>query len=137
VKKENQIVIPSSMDYLSSVDQFVEEKLKKLGLDKDILADCAICISELVINAIRHGNCSDSSKKVTIKLFCKPDRIIIQIIDQGCGFDPSCLKNPIDQSNLLDQAGRGIFIVRNLADGLEFRFDPEHGTTAEIVKKIR
>lgn len=137
VKKGNQITIPSSLDYLSSVDKFVEGKLKKLGLDKDALADCAICLSELVINAVCHGNRNDLNKKVTIKLLPQPDRIILQVIDQGCGFDPTSLKDPIDEDCLLKQAGRGIFIVRNLADELKFECDPKHGTVAEIVKKIK
>ena len=136
IKKGDQIIIPSSLDYLVCVDEFVEKKLKKLGVNKNFLADCAISVSELVINAVQHGNCCDLEKKVKVELFPKPDQIVIQVTDQGKGFDPECLKNPCDEECLLEEVGRGLFIVKNLMDEINFKFDPDHGTTAEIVKKF-
>ena len=136
VKKGNQIVIPRSLDYLARVDEFIEKKLKKLKVDKNVLADCAISLSELVINAIQHGNSNNLEKKVKVELFPKSDRIVIQVTDEGKGFDCECLKNPCDEECLLKEMGRGIFIVKNLMDELSFKFDPEKGTTAEIVKKL-
>ena len=64
IRKKNQIIIPSSQLYLTKVDEFVEKKLKKLGLDKDQVADMAISVTETVNNAIVHGNKNDPAKKV-------------------------------------------------------------------------
>ncbi|MCJ7507590.1 MAG: ATP-binding protein [candidate division Zixibacteria bacterium] len=137
IRKGNQIIIPSSLDYLCCVDEFMEKKLKKLGVDKNLLADCAISLSEVVSNAIHHGNLDNPEKKVKIELFPKPDQITFRVTDQGNGFDPQCLKNPIDPECLLKEIGRGLFIVKNLMDELNFRFEPGCGTTVEIIKKLK
>ena len=137
IKKGNQIIIPSSLDYLACVDEFIEKKLKKLGLDKNLIADCAISLSELVINAVQHGNCCDLKKKVKVELFPSSKRIVIRVTDEGKGFDCKCLKDPVDRECLLEEVGRGLFIVKNLMDELSFKFDPNQGTTVEIVKKLK
>ena len=137
IRKGNCVIIPSSLNYLACADEFMEKKLKKLGIDKNILADCAISLSEVVSNAIHHGNCDDPEKKVKVELFPKPDQITFWVTDQGCGFDPQCLKDPIDPECLLKEIGRGLFIVKNLMDELNFKFDPHQGTTVEIIKKLK
>jgi serine/threonine-protein kinase RsbW len=136
-KRGNRIIIPSSLDYLACADEFIEKKLKRLGVDKNLLADCAISLSEIVSNAIHHGNCDDPEKKVKVELFVKPDKIVLRVTDQGCGFDLQCLKDPIDPECLLKEIGRGLFIVKNLMDEISFKFDPGQGTTVEIIKKLK
>lgn len=137
IRRGNQITIPSSLDYLCCVDEFMEKKLKKLGVDKNLLADCAISLSEVVSNAIHYGNLDNPKKKVKVELFPKPDRITFWVTDQGNGFDPKCLKDPIDPECLLKEIGRGLFIVKNLMDELNFRFEPDCGTTVEMIKKLK
>ena len=135
IKKENEIIIPSSLDYLETVDRFVENKLKKEGWDKDQIADVAISLSEVVTNAIVHGNKSDPQKKVSVQVSLKPDEIMICVTDQGTGINSSCIPNSIDKENLLKETGRGIFIVRSLMDNVEIENKENLGCCIKITKR--
>ena len=129
-----QITIPSSLEYLPKVDEYVERKLKKLRVDKDILADIAISVTEAVTNAVVHGNKNNLEKKVTINLKIDPSRVEITVEDEGKGFDPESVQNPIEKGNILKQAGRGIFILKSLMNEVEFVIQPQKGTVVKMTK---
>ncbi len=136
VKKNNQIKVPSDLDYLAEVDKFVEQKLKKTTLNKSQLADIAISVTEAVTNAMLHGNKKDPHKEVTIDVEVKPKEVVITIQDQGNGFDPDKVPNPT-QGDLIKVAGRGVFIYKTLMDKVEFFIKPHQGTTVKMVKEIK
>jgi serine/threonine-protein kinase RsbW len=129
-----QIIIPSSLDYLPKVDEYVERKLRKLGVDKDKLADIAISVTEAVTNAVMHGNKNDLKKKVAINLKVDSSCVEITVEDEGNGFDPEAVQNPTEEKNILKQVGRGIFILKSLMDKVDFIIQPQKGT---IVKMTR
>jgi serine/threonine-protein kinase RsbW len=130
------IVVPSDTAHLAEVDEFIESKLIAAGVSSSLTADLAISITEIVNNAMIHGNKSDSRKTVSIKLKFEGDDAEIRIQDQGKGFNPETVPNPIDESNLLNQVGRGIFIVRSLMDSVDFHFG-DNGTEVILRKKIK
>lgn len=134
LKRKNEISIPSSLDYLKDVDDFVEGRLKKIGLPQSDLADVAISVTEVVTNAIVHGNKSDLEKRVLVTLEIKDPEIIVWVKDQGNGFDPGSVPSPVEKENLLKKVGRGIFILKSLMDEVDFTFEPEGGTLVKIVK---
>lgn len=137
VKGKNKISVPSSLDYLRDVDEFVEGKLKKLGLDQSQLADVAISVTEAVTNAIVHGNKNDRGKKVKIDLKIEKLKIVITVKDQGDGFDPESLSSPVEGENILKKVGRGVFILKSLMDKVNFIFQPEGGTIVRMVKYLK
>jgi serine/threonine-protein kinase RsbW len=130
------IVIPSSTDYLADVDQYLEEKFSSAGIDASVITDLAISVSELVNNAINHGNRSDASKEVDIRFAMSPSELRIVVCDQGTGFNIDRVDDPIDDDNLLREVGRGIFIVRNFVDEINVSRSPSGGSCVEIVKKL-
>jgi serine/threonine-protein kinase RsbW len=132
----NVIVIPSDAVYIAAVDKFIEQKLDKTGVSKSIKADVAISVSEVVNNAIFHGNGNDVNKKVTVVIDIHKDEVEIVIKDQGKGFDPDSIPNPVKKSNILKRVGRGIFIVRSLMDSIDFNFTST-GTEVLIRKRIK
>ncbi len=136
VKKNNQIKVPSDLNYLAEVDKFVEQKLKKTSLNKSQLADIAISVTEAVTNAMLHGNKKDPHKEVTIQVDVKPTEVVITVQDQGNGFDPEKVPNPT-QGDLIKVAGRGVFIYKTLMDKVEFFIQPHQGTTVRMVKEIK
>jgi len=136
VKKNNQLRVPSNLDYLAEVDKFVEKKLKKAGLTKSQLADIAISVTEAVTNAMLHGNKKDPHKEVTVDVEVKPTEVVIIIQDQGNGFDPEKIPNPTE-GDLIKVAGRGVFIYKALMDKVEFFVKPHHGTTIKMIKEIK
>ncbi|MCK4384907.1 MAG: ATP-binding protein [candidate division Zixibacteria bacterium] len=133
-RKNNQIIIPSSLDYLPKVDEYVEGKLRKLGVDKDKLIDIAISVTEAVTNAVVHGNKNDLKKKVRLKLKADSSRLEITVEDEGDGFDPGSILSPLDERNVLKEVGRGIFILKSLMDKVDFIVGPQKGTIVKMTK---
>jgi serine/threonine-protein kinase RsbW len=132
----NVIVIPSDTVYIAAVDEFIENKLEEIKLSKSVKADIAISVSEIVNNAILHGNSCDVNKKVTVKINIRKDEVEITIKDQGKGFNLDVIPNIIEKSNILNRVGRGIFIVRSLMDSTDFNFTSA-GTEVVIKKRIK
>ena len=133
----NTIRIPSSTDHIGAVDEFLEAWLRARAIPEDTIADLAIAITELVNNAIKHGNRKNAGKHVTIGLLLENGRARATIADEGEGFNPDVIPSPIAEENLLKEIGRGIFIVRSLMDNVEFDVPPEGGTRVTITKKIQ
>jgi len=131
------IDIPSSTEFLADVDQHIEEILIKAGIDKSIMADVAIAVSELVNNAIAHGNRFDPSKTVAVRFYLSASAITITVSDQGQGFDLKTVPSPVDDENLLREVGRGLFITRNFVDEMQVSPISSGGTCVKIVKKLK
>lgn len=131
----NTIIIPSSHEYLTDVDVFIEGILRGYGADESVIADVAISVSELVNNAISHGNRSSATKSVTVTINKIGDDISITIVDEGEGFNPEEVEDPLADENLLKEAGRGIFIVKSLMDRVEME-ERNGGTAITITKAI-
>lgn len=105
------------------VPHLVEKILKKLknsGIKEDILFDLKLALNEALINAIKHGNNLDQHKSVFLKIVKKDNKLEICIQDQGKGFDYTNLKSPTDDENLIKYSGRGIFLIKNFMDELDF-----------------
>ena len=129
----NKITIPSSQDFLPDVDMFIEGILRGYGADESIIADIAISVSELVNNAISHGSAEKSDAKVEVEIIKNTDVVSISVTDEGTGFDPDELDDPLAQENLLKEVGRGIFIVKSLMDSVDI--EPSLNGTKIIMKK--
>jgi serine/threonine-protein kinase RsbW len=134
VKKNNEIEIPSSLDYLPLVDEFIERRLKKLKVKKDKIVDIAISVSEAVTNAVVHGNRNDAKKKVKVSFKADSSSVEVTVEDEGGGFDHTCVESPIEEDRLMKEAGRGILILKSLMDKVEFLCEPEKGTKVKMIK---
>lgn len=135
-KIPNGIAFPSTQELLSAVDRFLERELRKAGVGPDAIADLAISVSELVNNAILHGNRRDESKKVTLELYTVLGEVTIWVEDEGEGFDPGRIPSPLETDNILKEVGRGIFIIRSLVDSVEFGRGKNGGMRVKLVKKF-
>lgn len=131
----NSIVIPSSTRYLTDVDEFVEGRLRDYGTGESVLADIAISVSELVNNAVVHGNRAKTDASVTVSISRENNTVIISVKDEGTGFNPDEIDDPLKEENLLKEVGRGIFIVESLMDKVDVAPSPD-GTTITITKDI-
>jgi len=109
----------SSIENAVNLAERVAADMKLIDEESDSLA---ISVSEAVANAIIHGNKFDKNKKVKISIFVKNNRVTVKVKDQGSGFDPEKLNNPIDPENISKEFGRGVFILRNLMDKVDFNF---------------
>ena len=131
----DRIVVPSSTDFLTDIDSFVEGLLRGFGIDESTIADIAISVSELVNNAIFHGNKASLEKTVTVRVGRDNSIVMISVTDEGTGFDPQGIDSPVSDENLLKEVGRGIFIVQSLMDKVDVKVTGQ-GTTVTISKAI-
>jgi serine/threonine-protein kinase RsbW len=117
------------------VDVFLEGTLRGFGISESTVADIAISVSELVNNAMIHGNKSSLDKMVTVKITHSQKAVTIVVSDEGSGFDPSIVPDPIADENLLHEVGRGLFIVRSLMDKVDVQAEST-GTTIAVTKTV-
>lgn len=99
---------------------FVEKISSKSGLDEDLTHRVMLALSEAVTNAIVHGNKENKDKEVFVKIKISASTVIIDIQDEGEGFDPHDIPDPIDEENLLATGGRGLFLMEEFADHVEY-----------------
>src|SRR6476660_2359089 len=106
----------SAFDMLDFVQVVSDHLARSVGLDEDALHWVSVAIRESVINAIKHGNKSDTAKHVFVEFETDTGgvpELAIRVRDQGEGFEPEMVANPLDPENLLKSSGRGIFLIRN------------------------
>ncbi|MEO3402403.1 ATP-binding protein [Mucilaginibacter sp. CAU 1740] len=108
--------LPSKMDSITLLEQLIEEIADKHHVEEDTFANMMTCLNEAAINAIVHGNKLDESKKVIVNAEVDSKRIVWTITDEGPGFDYNNLADPTAPENLENLTGRGVFIIKHLAD---------------------
>ena len=114
------LVIQSDQSELKKVEYFLDDIFTKNNLSKKYFNKLYLCVSEAVINAIKHGNRNDLNKKVIVKIDCSLHEIEVLIEDEGDGFDRNKLQNPTDKENIRKESGRGIFIIKKLTECINF-----------------
>jgi serine/threonine-protein kinase RsbW len=130
-EKEVRKIFRSDMKVLSKVERLSSEIARHLKLPEDMRDNLSIAVTEAVGNAIVHGNKCDPAKKVEVTFTIEPSRIRVAVRDEGGGFNPKTLSNPLDPENLMKESGRGIFILKTLMDEVHFSFS-NSGTTVHF-----
>jgi serine/threonine-protein kinase RsbW len=126
--------LPSRIDSISIVENFIDELSAKYGFNDELYANVLTCLSEAVINAIIHGNRESSDKKVFLNVEVIDDkRLIFAISDEGDGFDFNNLPDPTSPESIENLTGRGVFIIKKLADQCIFN---SKGNDLELHFKI-
>jgi len=129
----------SAFDMLDFVQVVSDQVGRMAGLDEDALHWVSVAVRESVINAIKHGNNSDERKRVFVEftpLDAGPPGIAIRVRDEGPGFDPDQLPDPLAPENMLKSSGRGIFLIRNFMDEMRLQRAPEGGMEMVMVKRV-
>jgi serine/threonine-protein kinase RsbW len=124
-----RLQIPSIADNIRIVESFIDNARDEFQFDDNIYGNIMIAVTESVNNAIVHGNKLDNQKVVDLSMEIAPDNIRFVIHDQGDGFDYTRLPDPTAPENLMELGGRGIFLMRNLADEVSFS---DQGRTVEL-----
>jgi serine/threonine-protein kinase RsbW len=130
----------SAFEMLDMV-QFVSDQIgRQLRFDDDALTWMEVAVRESVINAIKHGNRHDRSKFVTVEFTTtpavNPEELVVSIRDEGEGFEPEALLDPLAPENLLKSSGRGIFFMRSFMDDVQLSRIPEGGMEVRMVKRL-
>ncbi len=132
--------ISSDFDMLDFVEVVSNNLSRMVGFDDDTLHWVSIAVRESVANAMKHGNKGDVTKRVRIELTAapaeQPTELTIVVQDQGEGFDPEEVADPLAPENLLKASGRGIFLIRSFMDDVSHRRIPEGGMEIRMVKRM-
>jgi serine/threonine-protein kinase RsbW len=133
--------IPSTLDALDDVQAVAERVARQLGFDEESLHWTVMAVRESVINAIKHGNGGDPAKRVfidfTVTRESDPINLIVCVRDEGNGFDPATVKDPLTPENMLRSSGRGIFLIRQFMDDVSITPARQGGTEMRMSKRIR
>ena len=123
------------MESVGKVEAAAEKLATEAGLDEDQRFHVAMAVREATVNAVLHGNDYDPARMIDVTLENTGIDFIFTIADQGHGFDPDHLPDPLAPENLLRGTGRGIFLIRSLMDEVHFR-QLHPGTELTLVKHL-
>lgn len=112
--------IGSRVENLRVIEGKVDELMARLGINKDEYGRIMVATMEAVNNAIVHGNQNDNSKCVNVSFEFKKKGLVVKVKDQGIGFNPDCIPDPTSPENIENLRGRGVFLMKNLADDIGF-----------------
>lgn len=130
------IDIASRFDMIDMVQTIASHLADVAGLSEDAAHYMSVAVRESVVNAIKHGNRMDASKRVALSFSLSVHAIEVLVRDEGQGFDPEGVPNPLAEENLLKAYGRGIFFMRSFMDEVSYAFPKAGGTEVRMVKKF-
>jgi serine/threonine-protein kinase RsbW len=132
---ENKILIKSLPENLSIVEQYIEDVCTEFNIGHEVFGNILITTTEAVNNAILHGNNRDVNKNVEVSYKYDTDskRLSFIVSDEGNGFDYTNVPDPTSPENVLMLGGRGVFLMKQLADFVIFS---NNGNTVELEFKL-
>jgi len=134
-KQEEKISIQSTPENLIIVEEFIENTCTNYNVGPDVFGNIMVAVTEAVNNAIYHGNLSLQEKQVQVRSIfeAKQKRLSFVITDEGAGFEYNNLPDPTAPENITMIGGRGVFLIKQLADWVIFN-DP--GNSVELQFKL-
>ena len=136
VTETTELTLPSRIEAVNEAAVAIAGILSRLGVAEEITYGVDMALREAVTNAVLHGNNQDEAKFVRITAKSSPDRLEINVDDEGAGFNPAEVPDPTETENILKSSGRGIFFMRNFMDDVQWLVRPEGGTTVRMTKKL-
>lgn len=131
-----EITISSRFENIELVQVIAEHLCENAGVDEDGSHWIGMAVREAVANAIKHGNKLDVKKKVQASFVLTGTELEITIADEGEGFDPTNVSDPLNPQNLMKTSGRGIFYMKTFMDAVRYDFSASGGTSLVMTKNL-
>lgn len=125
--------LKSEYNYVREVNFFISRLQFMTTLTAEEIEDLEYAFLEIGNNAVEHGNLDNSSKTIQISYCIFEDKLIIKIEDEGRGFKPVDVQAPVDEESILRGRGRGLYMVRQMVDEVEFN---ERGNVCLMTKRF-
>ena|ERR1700744_651094 len=126
----------STLESVNKAEEMADQVAAQAGIDEDTRGGISMAVREAMINAVLHGNAYDTAKRVNLSFEQDGEKLVVTIADQGKGFVPEEVPDPLAPENLLKQSGRGIFLMRAFMDEVRFRkLNP--GTEITLIKRLQ
>ncbi len=129
-------MLDSTLESVDAAEEIVLKAAEEMGFDEDSRYQIGMAVRESVVNAVVHGNRYSERKKVRLSVIKGSDRLTILVADEGQGFDVESIPDPLAQENLLNQSGRGIFLMKTFMDEFDVRRVEPTGTEFMLVKYL-
>ena len=129
IPENKSLTISSKTENIVVVESLINDICDKFKISEDYYGNILVALTEAVNNAIQHGNKNNPSKHINISFNIRPDHISFTIKDEGPGFDYSHIPDPTSPENIEKPNGRGVFLMKNLADSVEFE---DNGSTVKL-----
>jgi len=126
--------ILSDIKYIREVSLGMLKWLESAKLDDSTLFDIRLCVEEVVRNAITHGNNNNKDLNVLVSYWLEDGSLIIEVENEGRGFDPGKVPDPTIGENLIRNSGRGVYLVGKLMDKMEFN---DRGNKVRLTKYLK
>lgn len=130
------LAIDSRLENIELVQVVLNDTLERLGLDDDLRHWVDLATREAVANAIKHGNEGNSDKKVEVDVSVAGGEVVVTVADQGRGFDPAHVEDPLAPENLLRPTGRGLFYMQKFMDRVDYGRRAGGGTVVTLRKQV-
>lgn len=114
--KQADIVLPGLYSEYESLRKFISSFAQDEGYSGQFIDGLQLTLKEAFVNAIRHGNKEQSDLTVSFRLIAEESSLLVSVKDCGKGFNPDELPNPVDLQNMFKLSGRGIYIIRSIAE---------------------
>jgi serine/threonine-protein kinase RsbW len=128
------VVIPSDPAEARRVQEEIERLLRAHEASEKEIFGIRLAVEEALVNAIKHGNQMDRSKKVTVVSFVREQRFEIHVTDEGNGFDPGDVPDPTAVENIERPCGRGLMLMRHYMSEVSFN---GRGNSVRMAKVLR
>lgn len=115
-----KINFDSSVENLRLVEKLIDQVCEEYHVNQDYYGNILIALTEAVNNAILHGNKSEKSKKIFVSFEPHQTNLLFTVEDEGDGFNYDALPDPTDPENIDKPSGRGVFLMKHLADKVNF-----------------
>ncbi len=129
--KSSKTIEVDSLDRVSHACGVVADAINASHFAHDEIFAVHLALEEAVVNAIKHGNNCDPSKKAYLSYSISDDRVDIVVSDEGEGFDPARVPDPCCDDNLCKASGRGLFLIKSYMDLVEYN---KSGNSIHMVK---
>jgi serine/threonine-protein kinase RsbW len=130
------VTLDTQLESVDLAENIVMRVAEAAGFGEDDVHKLGMAVREGVVNAYNYGNCQDSRKKILLSVEFEPEKMIVHIVDEGCGFEISEVADPLAEENLLRTSGRGLFLMRAFTDDLAVRRAPTGGADLVMSKKL-
>ena len=117
---KRKIDIQSEISNIRKIEALIDELSSELKINREAYGKILVATLEAVNNAIIHGNKTDNTKFVSVNFTIQNTNLSVTVEDEGPGFQPESVPDPTAPSNLENLHGRGVYLMTNLADDIEF-----------------
>jgi serine/threonine-protein kinase RsbW len=132
VHEKIEFELPSDLALMNGVLEYLQERVAKLGLICPERSNLFVALDEAFVNAVKHGNKNDLTKLVKITAELSPAEAAFTVEDEGEGFDIQEIPNPCDPENLFRTSGRGVLLIYNIMDEVEYN---AQGNRVKMIKR--